>query len=63
MSPTDAAPDLALDASHLGAAYLGRRTLTAFADAGLLTEHAPGAAARLDTALHAPRAPFCGTDF
>ncbi|APC35509.1 GNAT family N-acetyltransferase [Nocardiopsis dassonvillei] len=61
--PTDAAPDLALDASHLGAAYLGGRTLTAFADAGLLTEHVPGAAARLDTALHAPRAPFCGTDF
>ncbi|PDP89541.1 GNAT family N-acetyltransferase [Glycomyces fuscus] len=63
VSPTDAAPDLGLDASHLGAAYLGRRTLTALADAGLLTEHTPGAAARLDTALYTPRAPFCGTDF
>ncbi|WP_150254200.1 GNAT family N-acetyltransferase [Nocardiopsis deserti] len=63
LSPADAAPDLALDASHLGAAYLGRRALTALADAGLLTEHTPGAAARLDTALYAPRAPFCGTDF
>lgn len=63
VSPTDAAPDLGLDASHLGAAYLGRRALSALADAGLLTEHTPGAAARLDTALYAPRAPFCGTDF
>ncbi|MFD6952831.1 acetyltransferase [Nocardiopsis sp. TSRI0078] len=59
----DAAPDLTLDVSHLGAAYLGRVALTAFVDAGSATEHTPGAAARLDTALYAPRAPFCGTGF
>ncbi|WP_017569137.1 GNAT family N-acetyltransferase [Nocardiopsis halotolerans] len=60
---TDAAPDLSLDVSHLGAAYLGRRALTALVDAGAVTEHTPGAASRLDIALYAPRAPFCGTDF
>ncbi|OOC54053.1 MULTISPECIES: GNAT family N-acetyltransferase [Nocardiopsis] len=60
---TDAAPDLGLDVSHLGAAYLGRVALTAFVDAGVATEYTPGVAARLDTALYAPRAPFCGTDF
>ena len=60
---TDAAPDLALDVSHLGSAYLGRGPLTALVDAGLATEHTPGAAARLDTAMHVPRAPLCDTDF
>ncbi|GAA0973629.1 GNAT family N-acetyltransferase [Nocardiopsis tropica] len=59
----DAAPDLTLDVSHLGAVYLGGGSLTAFVDAGLAVEHAPGAAARLDTALHVPRAPLCTTDF
>ncbi|MFD3688123.1 GNAT family N-acetyltransferase [Nocardiopsis sp. NPDC058631] len=60
---TDEAPDLALDVSHLGAAHLGRGSLTGLVDAGLATEHTPGAAARLDTAMHVPRAPLCGTSF
>ncbi|WP_150245204.1 GNAT family N-acetyltransferase [Nocardiopsis quinghaiensis] len=60
---TDAAPDLSLDVSHLGAAYLGRTSPTSFVDAGVATEHTPGVAARLGTALYAPRAPFCGTGF
>ncbi|WP_159943438.1 GNAT family N-acetyltransferase [Nocardiopsis sp. FR6] len=59
----DAAPDLTVDVSHLGAAYLGRRSLTGFVDAGAAVEHTPGAAASVDTALYVPRAPFCSTEF
>ena len=60
---TEADPDLTLDVRHLGATYLGQRTLTALVRAGLVHEHAPGAAARLDLALHQPRAAFCGMVF
>ncbi|MFV2198004.1 GNAT family N-acetyltransferase [Nocardiopsis sp. LOL_012] len=60
---TGAAPDLALDASHLGAAFLGQHTLAAHAAAGLVDERTPGAAASLDTALRVPHAPLCGTIF
>jgi predicted acetyltransferase len=57
------APDLSLDVSHLGAAYLGLHTLSGYLRSGLLTEHTPGAAAALDTALFRPDAPFCGQAF
>ncbi|WP_150245207.1 GNAT family N-acetyltransferase [Nocardiopsis quinghaiensis] len=60
---TDAAPDLSLDVSHLGAAHLGQSTLDGYLRAGLLTEHTPGAVERLDAALHRSRAPFCGLVF
>ncbi|WP_159943439.1 MULTISPECIES: GNAT family N-acetyltransferase [unclassified Nocardiopsis] len=60
---TDAAPDLSVDVSHLGAAYLGQTALEGYLRAGLLTEHTPGAVERLDAALHRPRAPFCGVIF
>ncbi|MFD6952830.1 acetyltransferase [Nocardiopsis sp. TSRI0078] len=60
---TDAAPDVSLDVSHLGAAHLGQTSLEGYLRAGLLTEHTPGAVERLDTALHRSRAPFCGLVF
>ncbi|MFD6099853.1 GNAT family N-acetyltransferase [Nocardiopsis flavescens] len=59
----DTAPDVTLDAAHLGAAYLGQTPLTGYAAAGLLTEHTPGALARLDAALYRPDAAFNGTIF
>ncbi|MEU0490210.1 GNAT family N-acetyltransferase [Nocardiopsis sp. NPDC006139] len=60
---TDATPDVSLDAALLGAAYLGQTPLTGYAAAGLLTEHTPGAVARLDAALHRPDAAFNGSIF
>ncbi|MEV2275501.1 GNAT family N-acetyltransferase [Nocardiopsis sp. NPDC049922] len=60
---TDDAPDLSLDVSHLGAAFLGQHTLAARVAAGVVTEHTPGAAARLDAALRVPHAPVCGMIF
>ncbi|MBB6120068.1 GNAT family N-acetyltransferase [Nocardiopsis algeriensis] len=60
---TGAAPDIALDVSHLGAAHLGQTPLSGYLRAGLLTEYTPGAVARLDAALHRPDAPFCGLIF
>ena len=55
--------DLSLDTAHLGSVYLGQRSLSALVEAGLVGEHTPGAAARLDTALYVPRAAFCGQVF
>ena len=60
---TEAAPGLSLDVVHLGATYLGQHSLTALVEAGAVQEHTPGAAARLDLALHQPRAAFCGMVF
>jgi predicted acetyltransferase len=57
------APDVSLDVSHLGAAYLGQTSLEGYLRAGLLTEHTPGAVAGLDAALHRADAPFCGRIF
>ncbi|MGW9348973.1 GNAT family N-acetyltransferase [Nocardiopsis flavescens] len=62
-SPAAGPADLSLDVSHLGAAYFGRRSLSGLAAAGLLTEHTPGAARSLDTALYEPLEPYCGVDF
>ncbi|GHD28930.1 UPF0256 protein [Nocardiopsis kunsanensis] len=60
---TDAAPDVSLDVSHLGAAHLGQRPLLGPLRAGLVTEHTPGAVARLDTALFRPDPAICGLIF
>jgi predicted acetyltransferase len=57
--PTDAEPDLALDASALGAAYLGGTLLTELAAAGRVTELRPGAVARASAAFRADVAPWC----
>jgi predicted acetyltransferase len=57
--PTEAQPDLALDASALGAAYLGGTLLTELAAAGRVTELRPGALARASAALRADVAPWC----
>ncbi|WP_304455200.1 GNAT family N-acetyltransferase [Nocardiopsis sp. YSL2] len=56
-------PDLSLDVSQLGAAYLGQNTLAAHLAAGVITEHTPGAAERLDAALRVPHAPLCAIVF
>ncbi|WP_046469514.1 GNAT family N-acetyltransferase [Allosalinactinospora lopnorensis] len=60
---TDAEPDIRLDVSHLGAAYLGDTRLSSHLAAGSLTEETAGAAQRLDTALSLPTRPFCGVIF
>jgi predicted acetyltransferase len=63
VEPAQDAPDLSLDVSQLGAAYLGQHTLTAQIAAGVVTEHTPGAADRLDAALRVPHAPLCAVVF
>ena len=60
---TQAAPDLSLDVSHLGAVYLGQSALAGYLNAGLITEHTLGTVTRLDTALHRTDAPFTGIVF
>lgn len=60
---TEAAPDVSLDVSHLGAAHLGQRPLLGPLRAGLICEHTPGAVARLDTALLRPDPAICGLVF
>jgi predicted acetyltransferase len=57
--PTDAAPDLALDVTVLGAAYLGGTLLADLAAAGRVTELRPGALARASAAFRADVAPWC----
>jgi predicted acetyltransferase len=57
------APDLALDISTLGAAYLGGVRLAALAEAGLVTEFRPGAVRRLSAALSWDPAPWCPAIF
>ncbi|HEX2397871.1 MAG TPA: GNAT family N-acetyltransferase [Solirubrobacteraceae bacterium] len=56
---TDAEPDLAIDASALGAAYLGGTLLSELAAAGRVTELRRGALARASAALRADVAPWC----
>lgn len=53
-SPTSDAPDLALGAADLGAAYLGGTTLASRAAAGYVTELRPGALAAASTAFGWP---------
>jgi predicted acetyltransferase len=56
-------PDIALDVTALGAAYLGGISLGALAQAGLVTELRPGAVRRLSAAMSWDIAPWCPTVF
>ncbi|WP_017607597.1 GNAT family N-acetyltransferase [Nocardiopsis xinjiangensis] len=60
---TEAAPDVSLDVSHLGAAHLGQRPLLGPLRAGLISEHTPGTVTRLDTALSRSDPAICGLIF
>jgi predicted acetyltransferase len=57
------AADLALDVRELGAAYLGGRSLAAFARAGLVTQVSAGALQRASAAFGWPVAPVCSWVF
>jgi predicted acetyltransferase len=54
-----AAPELRMDASALGALYLGGITAFELAEAGHIEELAPGAVVRADAIFRSPRAPWC----
>lgn len=56
---TTAPPDVTLDVRELGAAYLGGRSLTPLATAGLAAEHTPGALLAASAAFRWPLAPLC----
>ncbi|MFG2244144.1 GNAT family N-acetyltransferase [Spirillospora sp. NPDC048823] len=60
---TSEPPDLTLTAADLAAVYLGGNRLTTLVRVGAVTEHTPGAAARLDAALTVPLAPYINDDF
>ncbi|TYB42544.1 GNAT family N-acetyltransferase [Actinomadura chibensis] len=60
---TDAAPDLSLSAADLASVYMGGTRLSALTRLGVVTEHTPSAAARLDAALAVPLAPYTNDDF
>lgn len=60
--PTDDSPDLSLDVRELASCYLGGTPLRRFVQAGLVTEHTPGAARRLDAALETEWLSFTGED-
>ncbi|QBI55362.1 GNAT family N-acetyltransferase [Streptomonospora litoralis] len=62
-SATEDSPEIRLDVSHLGAAYLGDTRLGGYLAAGLIDEAAPGAVQRLDAALHRSDRPYCGDIF
>jgi predicted acetyltransferase len=61
--PTGAEPDLALDVTDLGAAYLGGVRPTVLARAGRVVELRPGALPRADAMLASDPAPLCTTHF
>jgi predicted acetyltransferase len=56
---SDAAPDLALSTTELGAIYLGGTRPSDLALAGRIEEHAPGALRRADALFAAARTPWC----
>ncbi len=56
-------PDVVLDVTELGAAYLGGTRLGALAAAGLVTERRPGAVRQLSAALSWDPAPWCPVNF
>lgn len=62
-APTDAAPDLTFAVRDLASCYLGGTRVSELAAAGVVTEHTPGAAHTLDTALHTPRLPHTADEF
>ena len=61
--PTGGLPDVTLDASDLGATYLGTFRFSELARVGRVVEGTPGALARADALFAADRAPWCGTMF
>jgi predicted acetyltransferase len=61
--PTSAEPDLALDVTDLGAAYLGGVRPTVLGRAGRVVELAPGALGRADRMFASDPAPLCTTHF
>jgi predicted acetyltransferase len=60
---SSAAPDVVLDVTQLGAAYLGGTTLGALAGAGLVAEGRPGAVRQLSAAWSWDPAPWCPVNF
>ena len=60
---SSSAPDVVLDVTQLGAAYLGGTTLGALAGAGLVAEGRPGAVRQLSGALSWDPAPWCPVNF
>jgi len=62
-APGSAGPDIVLDVTELGAAYLGGVPLGALATAGLVTEGRPGAVRQLSAALSWDVAPWCPVNF
>ncbi|WP_433473207.1 GNAT family N-acetyltransferase [Spirillospora sp. CA-142024] len=61
--PTAERPDLSLTAADLAAVYLGGQSPVTLARIGAVTEHTPGAAARLAAALAVPLAPYLNDEF
>ena len=61
--PGNGAPDLTLDVSVLGAAYLGGTRVGTLAGAGQVTEHRPGTALALSAAMSWDPAPWCPVIF
>jgi predicted acetyltransferase len=61
--PTDAEPDVSLDAGDLAAAYLGTFRFSELARVGRAVEGTPGALLLADTLFAATRAPWCSTMF
>ena len=60
---TEAAADLALSATELGAAYLGGTPLVLLAAAGRIDERTPGALATASRAFKGLREPWCAAPF
>ncbi|GAC1445593.1 MAG: GNAT family N-acetyltransferase [Chloroflexota bacterium] len=60
---TDREPDITLQVSDLGAAYLGGVSFTTLAQAGRVHENVLGALRRADIMFSSDVAPFCDTDF
>jgi predicted acetyltransferase len=56
-------PDVVLDVTELGAAYLGGTRLSALAGAGLVTERRRGAVRQLSAAMSWDTAPWCPVNF
>jgi len=56
-------PDVRLDVTDLGSAYLGDAALLPALDAGRVREHTPGAVRALHRAMVGDRAPWCAYIF
>lgn len=62
-SATTESPELTLDVSVLGAAYLGGTSLIRLRAAGLVDEHRVGAVSRADAMFRSDVTPWCTTGF